>query len=151
MPVKYRILRRLSHLYKIVESVRSSELAFAEALITETEHEIAAQDAMRCQALVSERSALHGGDGLVWRSAEAAATRAKHNSELLNELRVARELLRDSARNSYRASSVESQQMDQLLKDSLIKQKLKHDKQTQAESDDRGLSRKRWAELQQRG
>jgi hypothetical protein len=139
--------QRLAHLYKIVESVRSSELRLASAKVIETQENISTQLAMNYRADLTRRSALEHGDDLVRRSAEAQTAVAMRNCEMLELLRAERQLCKESATVSYRASSIESEQMNQLFKDSMTAQILLQERRAQAESDDRYLSRKHWTAM----
>jgi hypothetical protein len=135
-------LQRLAHLYKIVESVRSSELRFAEAKVIETQQDISAQLGMTYRVDATRRRALEHGDSLARRSAEAQSQLAERNCKMLKLVKSERDLLKEFATQSYRASRVVSEQMNQLLADSVLAQTGLQEKRSQAESDDRYLSRK---------
>jgi hypothetical protein len=139
-------LHRLAELYKTMEALRSSELQRAQAMVWEVEQEIAAQLAVRCRTAADGRSALEQADDLGWRSAGAHAVMTERRVQALDSIRVARESVRDAATEIYRARRVKSEQMSQLLEDSLCEASIVEGRRIQAESDDRHLSRRRWSE-----
>jgi hypothetical protein len=143
-------LRRLAGLYETLEAVRSVDLQRATAMVVKVEQEIATQLAARYRALEEGRSALELGDDLGWRSIQAHAAMTERRCADLESVRLQRALLRDTARDLYRESRIESEQMGQILNDALRQDKVLQDRRAQNESDDRHLSRRRWRELQVR-
>ncbi len=139
-------LHRLAELYKTMEALRSSELRRAQAMVWQVEQEIAAQLAVHCRTVVEGRTALEQADELGWQSARAHSVLTQRRCEGLEAIRVQRCIARDAATELYRTSRVQSEQMAQLLEDSIFEAKILETRRMQAESDDRYLSRRRWRE-----
>jgi hypothetical protein len=144
-------LHRMAELYKTMEALRSSELQRAQAMVWQAEQEIVAQLALRCRTMVEGRSALEQADDLGWRSSQAQASLTERRCEGLEAIRVQRGTMRDAATEIYQTSRVQSEQMVQLLEDSISEANMLENRRMQAESDDRHLSRRRWSEANLKG
>jgi hypothetical protein len=146
MKSRKRILQRLSTLYGLVEEARSMEMRRAALLLEGAEQAVATQE-MVIWAVNSEgRDALEQNDRLGWRQAGVQSTLAGWNIELLELIRRERGEQSEEAKELYRASRIQSEQMGGLLETTTKEAEAVDRRREQALSDDRYLSRLRWRE-----
>ena len=141
-------LRRLTKLYGGLEHLRRSELELAAAEAREAEAAIVLQRTTARSARFDGREALTEGDWLEWKIADKRLEIAVRSVAQLEPLRVAKELKRDEARQSYLLSRLQSEQMQQLRDAAAKSVQIAEERQRQRHADDLFLSRRRWLERQ---
>jgi hypothetical protein len=140
------MLKRLATLYGLVQDARSAEMRRAVVELVEVEEALATQESMLWMANAFGRGALTQGDRFGWKQAGTHATLAIWNSEQLAVIREERHGFCEDAKQRYRESRVQAQQMTKLLEQASQQAELIDGRRTQAMADDRFLSRRRWAE-----
>jgi hypothetical protein len=141
------MLKRLASLYGLVEDARSAEMRRAVVQLAEVEDAIATQESMLWMANAFGRGALEKGDRFGWRQAGTNATLAVWSSEQLEVIREERDAMSEAAKQRYRASRIEAQQMSKLLENVTREADLIEGRRAQALADDRFLSRRRWVKM----
>jgi hypothetical protein len=141
------MLKRLATLYGLVQDARLAEMRSAMVLLAEVEEAIATQESMLWMANAFGRGALEQGDRFGWKQAGMHATLAVWSGERLEVIREERDALSETAKQRYRASRVQAEQMDKLLEHATRQAELIEGRRLQAITDDRFLSRRRWAEM----
>src|SRR5271170_2458015 len=109
------MLKRLAMLYGLVQNVRSTEMQRAMVLLAEVEDAIATQESMLWMANAFGRGALEQGDRFGWRQAGTNATLAVWSCEQLQVIREERDALSEIAKQRYRESRMQAEQMGKLL------------------------------------
>jgi heme exporter protein D len=140
-------LKRLATLYGLVQDARSAEMRRAIGLLAEVEEAIATQESMLWMANAFGRGALEQGDRFGWKQAGTNATLAVWSCEQLETIREERDALSETAKQRYRESRIQAEQMSKLLEHASRQAELIEGRRTQSIADDRFLSRRRWVEM----
>jgi hypothetical protein len=140
------MLKRLAMLYGLVQDARSAEMRRAMVNLVEVEEAIATQESMLWMANAFGRGALEQGDRFGWKQAGTNATLAVWSCEQLQVIREERDALSEIAKQRYRESRMQAEQMGKLLEHVSRQAELIEGRRAQAIADDRFLSRRRWAE-----
>ncbi len=109
------MLKRLATLYGLVQDARSAEMRRAMVNLVEVEEAIATQESMLWMANAFGRGALEQGDRFGWKQAGTNATLAVWNCEQLQVIREERDALSEIAKQRYRESRMQAEQMEKLL------------------------------------
>jgi hypothetical protein len=139
-------LKRLAHLYEIVETASRAEAQRAILQLAEVEQVIALHNAIRDASKVAGRSALERDDRMEWMMAGAQVALTEWNSAKLIPIQQLRFETKATAMQQYATSRMESEQMKQLLDDATKHKETVQRRKMQAHADDRFLSRRRWVE-----
>lgn len=136
-------------LYSAVEQMHAVELLAASSAVSQAEHAIQQAQRTSLEASRTGRVALGEGDREEWMLAEARQEIVGIRRERMEEIRVARETVREAARLAFDESRVRAEQMKQVVS-RMREQAERHEaRQMQAASDDRFLMRSRWREGEQ--
>jgi hypothetical protein len=146
MQTQLETLQRLVNLYAAVEQMHSTELQRMTAAVRETEHAIEGEQHVAHTARLDGRGALSSGDRVGWMIAETRQETAGWRRQRLEQIRVEREKLNDAAREQYVASRLKKEQMKRVFDEIDTRLEIEEGRKTQAISDDRFLSRRRWTD-----
>jgi hypothetical protein len=138
-------LKRIEDLYGMVEEVRSVALRQAAAKVYEVEEAISEQWGHARASANEGRLALLKGDRQQWLLAEAQREFGRIRRQQLEEVRVQREVVTDHAREEYGASRMKKEQIKSVVEQRETELELVAGRKTQSATDDRFLSRLRWA------
>ncbi len=139
MSDRVRGLQRLADLYGMVERMHSVDLRVASDSVTESVQALDRRRRVESEQLERGRSALEDGDREEWTMAESQAELAQAQAERVDRLRQAREILRESALDAYRASRLRMEQMQQLVRSVRDREATVARRRFQAALDDRHL------------
>ena len=149
MRARMDALKRLAALYGVVEELHSVELQRATAALREARQAIGAQQDRARSARGDGRMAVTLGDRMGRTAAEVLGERADWKRRRLDEIRVGREELNDSAREQYVASRLKSEQIRRVVERVNERVESEERRRRQAASDDRFLARRRWTDTVQ--
>ena len=146
MQGQLKALRRLARLYDMVERTHAGALERCATEVREAEQAIESQHAAIRSAAFEGRAALVLDDRMGWSLAELQRELAGWRRESLEHIRAQREVARVSAQEHYVASRIKSEQMRCVMNDVAERAAIEGGRRSQAESDDRYLSRRSWVE-----
>ncbi len=144
VPSRLKSIERLASLYRAMNHAEEMSLEQAVATLREAEMRIESQREQLNRSSREGHEALDAGDHARWQIHEAQQEFIEWRFEDLLELRKRRELLMREATESYKASRMQLEQMESLLRDTRSQRDLEQARVDQRESDDRYLSRQRW-------
>jgi hypothetical protein len=150
MQSRLTALKRLVALYEIVEEMHSAELQRLTAAVNETHAAIERQQDAIHSACLDSREALMTEDRMGWVSAETRRRSSGWKRRRLDQIHVERVALNDAAREQYIASRLKSEQMKRVVEGIESHLKIEWERRSQAASDDRFLSRRRWSDTRER-
>jgi hypothetical protein len=145
------VLKRIQTLYGLVEQVHSLALVQASLAVREAEIAIARQCEQIREARCGGREALLGGDRERRALTESQLELSGARRQLLETVRLEREIKNDQAREEYHLSRVKSEQMKSVVETIRTEEELIEGRRVQAASDDRFLSRLLWNKLRFEG
>jgi len=145
------VLKRIQTLYGLVEQVHSLALVQASLAVREAEIAIARQCEQMREARYGGREALLGGDRERRALTESQLELSGARRQLLETVRLEREIRNDQAREEYHLSRVKSEQMKSVVETIRTEEELIEGRRVQAASDDRFLSRLLWNKLRLEG
>jgi hypothetical protein len=146
MQTQLETLQRLVNLYAAVEQMHSTELQRMTTAVREAEHAIEGEQHVAHSARLDGREALNIGDRVGWMIAETRHETAGWRRQRLEQIRMEREKLNDAAREQYVASRLKKEQMKRVFDEIDTRLEIEEGRKTQAISDDRFLSRRRWTD-----
>lgn len=146
MQGQLKALRRLARLYDMVERTHAVTLQRCATEVREAERAIELQRAAVRSAAFEGRAALVLDDRVGWSLAKVQRELARWRSEGLEHIRAQCEVARVSAQEHYVASRIKSEQMRCVVNDVEERAAIDGGRRSQAESDDRYLSRRSWVE-----
>jgi hypothetical protein len=151
MRTRLETLQRLVTLYAAVEEMHSAELQRMTAAVREAQDAIGVEQEVARSARIDGRGALLTGDGVGWVMAETQQEAVGWRRRGLERIRVEREELNEAAREQYVASRLRREQIKRVCDDIAARMEIDEGRRTQAASDDRFLSRRRWTDAQEKG
>jgi hypothetical protein len=137
-------LKRVAQVYGLLERIRAAELSVASGAVLEVEQAKQLEAATYAEHAGVGRAALMLGDRAEWALAHAQQEAARVKTEKLEQVRAARETVRENAVVAYRQSRLESQQVECTLHQERLRLHLESDRREQNAADDRYLSRREW-------
>jgi hypothetical protein len=137
-------MKRLVSLYAVVEQMHTTELQRMNQVLGETQAALELEEGLASSVRLEGREALHDEDVVGWRIAERQEDIAAGRRHRLEQMRIDREQLRDSARVQYLASRLKTEQMKRVLDDIEAHKEMEGRRRAQLSSDDRFLGRRRW-------
>jgi hypothetical protein len=145
------VLKRIQTLYGLVEQMHSVALVQASLAVREAEIAIARQCEQMREARCGGREALLGGDRERRALTESQLELSGARRQLLETVRLEREIRNDQAREEYHLSRVKNEQMKSVVETIRTEEELIEGRRVQAASDDRFLSRLLWNKLRLEG
>ncbi len=128
----------------MVERVRSAEAKVAAAAVAEVVAARETAERARREMVAGGRAALAEGDRVGWASAQWARGACEGRVTGLMKVQVVREAVRDEAMVAYRASRMQTEQVDRVLAGEMERLHLEEERRVQAAADDRFGSRQAW-------
>jgi len=150
MRTRLETLQRLATLYAAVEEMHSTELQRTAFAIREAQQAIGIEQRVARSARIDGRGALLAGDRVNWMMAEIQKETAAWRRRGLEQIRLERERLNETAREQYVASRLKREQMKRVVDDIAARMEIEDGRRKQAASDDRFLARSRWKDSQEK-
>lgn len=145
-------LRKIAKLYSAVEKMHSVELSRATSALNEAETAIQAERSAGAAARLAGRAALNTGDREEWMLTDAEREMTVWRRGLLEGIRSERDAVREAVRKQFLESRVQTEQMKSVVTRMKERVEVEEGRRTQANADDRYLTRLRWrAERDKRG
>ncbi len=137
-------LKRISELYGLLERTRAMELGVAAAAVAEVDSAGAVEDGVRREQAGAGYAALLAGDQTGWALSKARREAAEVRVRRLGMIRVEREAAWDAARDTYRESRMQMEQVESAMERTRVLEEMEAARRMQAATDDRYLSRRAW-------
>jgi hypothetical protein len=150
MQTRLETLQRLVSLYTAVEEMHSTELQRMTSAVREAQRAIGIEQEVARSARTDGRGALLAGDRVSWMMAETQQETAAWRRRGLEQIRLEREELNESAREQYVASRLKREQINRVVDDIAARMEIEGGRRMQAASDDRFLARRRWTDSQEK-
>jgi hypothetical protein len=150
MQTRLETLQRLVSLYAAVEEMHSTELQRMTSAVREAQRAIGIEQEVARSARTDGRGALLAGDRVSWMMAETQQETAAWRRRGLEQIRLEREELNESAREQYVASRLKREQINRVVDDIAARMEIEGGRRMQAASDDRFLARRRWTDSQEK-
>jgi hypothetical protein len=144
MSTRARGLQRLADLYGTVERMRSVDLKVASDSVTEASQALDTERQTERTQAENVRAALEQGDRHEWALAESQAELAGSRAGRVEHVKRAREELKETALQAYRASRLRMEQMRQMVRHVREREAAVERRRFQAALDDRHLARQMW-------
>jgi hypothetical protein len=147
---RLRTLKRLMGLYGVVEQAHSVELQRMAAAVREAQQAIGIQQEVMLSARLEARDALMAEDRLGREIAKIRRDNAGWKRRRLEQVRLEREVLSNTAREQYVATRVKREQMNRLAEGVAAREEIDEKRRAQTAADDHFLARKRWSDTRSR-
>ena len=144
-----RGLKRVAKLFAMVEDLNAMQVKAAAAAVFEVERAAEELAAARMRGAAEGRAGLARGSRVEALSSDQSASKDVARAELLGRLEAERRSTLTTLVEIHRVSRIEARQVEGLIERLEINEATQRDRQTQAESDDRYLSRRAWMRSKQ--
>ena len=148
MSTRSSALKKIEKVYELIETMHSVALQQATSLVHEAEQAMAAQGDRLRAARTHIHQALTEGNREQWAISEVDMATGCQRQHRLEVLRQERDVVREQAREEYGASRIQRGQIQSVVDAQVEAERIVADRRAQNASDDRFLSRLRWAQLQ---
>ena len=146
MQPRLETLQRLVTLYAAVEEMHSVELQRMSAAVLQVRNAIGSEQQAMRSATLDGQEALVAGDQVSWMMSQTRQETSAWRRQKLEEIRLRRTELKDTARQQYVASRLKREQIQRVFDDIAKRMEIEKERREQAVSDDRFLARRRWTD-----